>query len=103
MYGVAYDEHKDIFKGLKGVKIAGKTGTAQEDKKRPNHALFISYGPYTDPEIATTVVMPFAYTSSNACNVAKDVYQYYFSSKSAKKNLEENVKKAGSAVSGSGD
>lgn len=102
MYGVAYDDHKDIFASLKNVKIAGKTGTAQEDKTRPNHALFISYGPYKDPEIATTVVIPFAYTSSNACNVAKDVYQYYFSSDSAKKNLEKNVKEAGQAVSGSG-
>ncbi|MEE1313076.1 MAG: penicillin-binding transpeptidase domain-containing protein [Lachnospiraceae bacterium] len=103
MYGVAYDEHKDIFASLKNVKIAGKTGTAQEDKSRPNHALFISYGPYKDPEIAVTVVLPFAYTSSNACNVAKDVYQYYFNNDSVKKNLEENVEKAGSAASGSSD
>lgn len=103
MYGVAYDEHKDIFKDLDNVKIAGKTGTAQEDKKRPNHALFISYGPYENPEIAVTVVMPFAYTSSNAANVAKDVYQYYYSNDKDKKALEKRVKQAGRAVSGSSD
>lgn len=103
MYGVCYDEHKDIFKDLKVVKIAGKTGTAQEDKRRPNHALFISYGPYTDPEIATTVVLPFAYTSSNAANVAKDVYQYYFSNDKVKNKLEKNAQKAGSAVSAASD
>ncbi len=103
MYGVAYDEHKDIFKDLTNVKIAGKTGTAQEDKKRPNHALFISYGPYTSPEIAVTVVMPFAYTSSNAANVAKDVYQYYFGTKKEKAKLFKQVEQAGHAVSGSSD
>lgn len=103
MLGVVYDEHKEIFTDLKNVKIAGKTGTAQEDKKRPNHALFISYGPYENPEIATTVVIPFAYTSSNAANVAKDVYKYYFSNKTEKATLKKNVKKAGQAASGSGD
>jgi penicillin-binding protein 2 len=103
MYGVVYDEHKDIFTSLKSVKIAGKTGTAQEDKTRPNHALFISYGPYEDPEIAVTVVLPFAYTSSNAGNVAKDVYAYYFGSDKEKANLEKSVGKAGNAASGSSD
>jgi penicillin-binding protein 2 len=103
MYGVVYDGHKDVFSSLKSVKIAGKTGTAQEDKTRPNHALFISYGPYEDPEIAVTVVLPFAYTSSNACNVAKDVYAYYFGSDKEKKNLVESVERASSAASGSSD
>lgn len=59
-----------IFQGMK-VKLAGKTGTAQENKKRPNHALFISYGPYEKPEITTTVVIPFGYTSSNAAATAR--------------------------------
>ncbi|MDO4941855.1 MAG: penicillin-binding transpeptidase domain-containing protein [Lachnospiraceae bacterium] len=103
MYGVVYDEHKDIFQSLKGVRIAGKTGTAQEDKKRPNHGLFISYGPYNDPEIAVTVVLPFAYTSSNACNVANDIYKYYFGSKKEKATLVKSVKQAGNAASGSSD
>ena len=103
MYGVVYDGHKAIFSSLKNVKIAGKTGTAQEDKTRPNHALFISYGPYKNPEIAVTVVLPFAYTSSNACNVAKDVYAYYFGTDKEKASLGKNVKKAGSAASGSSD
>jgi len=103
MYGVVYDEHKDIFRSLKSVKIAGKTGTAQEDKKRPNHGLFISYGSYSDPEIAVTVVLPFAYTSSNACNVANDIYKYYFGSKKEKAALVKSVEQAGSAASGSSD
>ena len=60
------------------INVAGKTGTAQEDKSRANHALFVSYAPYENPEIAVTTVIPFGYASSNAASVAHDVYEYYF-------------------------
>ena len=74
------------------VILAGKTGSALENKKRPNHALFISYGPYEKPEITTTVVIPFGYTSSNAAATAKDIYEYYFANDKTKKTLEKNNK-----------
>lgn len=61
-----------------GINVAGKTGTAQEDKSRAEHALFVSYAPYEAPEIAVTTVIPFGYTSSNAASVSRDVYAYYF-------------------------
>lgn len=61
-----------------GLKVAGKTGTAQENKKRPNHALFISYAPYDNPDITMTVVVPNGYTSANAVEIARDIYKYYF-------------------------
>lgn len=79
----------NIFKGMK-VNIAGKTGTAQEDKKRPNHALFISYGPYEKPEITTTVVIPFGYTSANAAATAREIYEYYFANDKTKAKLEKS-------------
>ena len=70
-----------------GMKVAGKTGTAQENKKRPNHALFISYAPYDNPDITMTVVVPNGYTSANAAEIARDIYKYYFgkASKAEKK------------------
>ena len=74
---------KSLYKGLK-LKVAGKTGTAQENKKRPNHALFISYAPYDDPKIAMTVVVPNGYTSANAAEIARDIYKYYFNKASNK-------------------
>lgn len=67
---------KAIFKDLE-VEIAGKTGTAQENS-RANHAFFISYGPYTNPEISVTVNIPYGYSSSNAAAVAKNIYRYYY-------------------------
>lgn len=68
---------KYLYKKL-GVQVAGKTGTAQENKKRPNHALFVSYAPFDKPDIAMTVVVPNAYTSKNAAEIARDIYKYYF-------------------------
>jgi len=66
-----------IFSNL-DVHIAGKTGTAQESEKRGNHAFFISFAPYENPEIAVTVNIPNGYSSSNAAMVAKHVYRYFY-------------------------
>ena len=66
-----------IFKTL-DVNIAGKTGTAQESKKRGNHAFFVSFAPFENPEIAVTVNIPNGYSSSNAAMVANHVYRYYY-------------------------
>ena len=60
------------------VAVAGKTGTAQESKSRPNHALFICYAPYENPEIAMAVRIGNGYSSTNAMLTAKDILQYYF-------------------------
>ena len=61
-----------------GINVAGKTGTAQESKSKPNHALFVSFAPYEKPELASVVVIPNGYTSSNAAEVARNIYNYYF-------------------------
>ena len=54
--------------------------------------MFISYGPYEKPEITTTVVIPFGYTSSNAAATAKYIYEYYFANDKTKKTLEKHNK-----------
>ncbi len=61
-----------------GVKVAGKTGTAQESKSRPNHALFVCYAPYDNPEIAVATRIAYGYTSSYAAQITKDVLAYYY-------------------------
>ncbi len=68
---------RKLFQDLE-VPIAGKTGTTQESKSHANHAFFISYGPYDNPEIAVTVNIPNGYTSGNAASLAKNVYCLYF-------------------------
>ena len=61
-----------------GVDVAGKTGTAQESKSRTNHALFVSYAPYNNPEIAIATRIAFGYSSDYAANATRDIYKYYF-------------------------
>ncbi len=60
------------------VQVAGKTGTAQQVKSRPNHALFIGFAPYENPEIAIATRIAYGYTSHNAAAVSKDILSYYF-------------------------
>lgn len=60
------------------LTIVGKTGTAEQNKNRANHALFIGYAPYDNPEISVAARITFGYTSSNAVGIASDVFKYYF-------------------------
>ena len=60
------------------INVAGKTGTAQTSKSRTNHALFLGFAPYEDPEITVTVRIAYGYTSANAAALAADVFKYYF-------------------------
>ena len=68
-----------IFHDLE-VPIAGKTGTAEEVKNGHtiNHAFFVSFAPYDNPEIAVTVNIPYGYSSSNAPTAAKNIYRFYY-------------------------
>lgn len=61
-----------------GVNVAGKTGTAQQSKSRPSHALFVSFAPYEEPEIGMAVRIPFGYSSDYAAQLARDIYKLYF-------------------------
>lgn len=60
------------------ISIAGKSGTAQENKKRNSHALFVAYAPYKNPEVAVSAVIPFGNSSHDSAELAKNVIQYYF-------------------------
>ena len=43
---------------IPGVRVAGKTGTAQQGGGRPPHAWFVSFAPAdTDPQVAVAVVV----------------------------------------------
>ena len=68
-----YDAFEDF-----PITAAGKTGTAQQIKTRPNHALFIGFAPYDKPEISIATRIAYGYTSANAAEVSRDVFKYYF-------------------------
>lgn len=60
------------------LPVAGKTGTAQQNRNRPNHALFIGYAPYENPQLAVATRIAYGYSSSNAVEVTADIFRYYF-------------------------
>lgn len=70
-------EDLDSFEGFT-IAVAGKTGTAQQVETRPNHALFVGYAPYEQPEISIAVRIAYGYTSHNAASAARNIMSYYF-------------------------
>lgn len=70
-------ENKRYFSDL-SVNVAGKTGTAEERKTRPNHALFVCYAPYEQPEISIATRIPYGYSSDYAAEATKDIVKYYY-------------------------
>ncbi len=70
-------ENKTYFGDL-AVHVAGKTGTAEQTKSRPSHALFVCYAPYEQPEIAIATRIPFGYSSDNAAQATRDIIMYYY-------------------------
>ncbi len=63
-----------------GVKVAGKTGTAQFGREDQAHAWFIGYAPYEDPQIVLTILIEGGGQGHQAAvPVAKEVLKWYFS------------------------
>ncbi len=61
------------------VIVAGKTGTAQTDKIRQNHAWFVSFAPYDNPQIATVVLVEQGGEGSQtAVPITKEILAWYF-------------------------
>jgi penicillin-binding protein 2 len=84
------------------VNVAGKTGTAQEGRNRTNHALFLSYAPYENPEISVSVRIAYGYSSDYAAQTARDVYKYYYGL-AEEDDLITGTAEVPDAVSGAGD
>ena len=80
---------------LKGTKVAGKTGTAQVVKMAQNfkkgdmdrmplkfrdHAWFVAYAPFEDPQIAIVVLVEHGgFGGAAAAPIAKKVIEKYLS------------------------
>lgn len=60
------------------IVAAGKTGTAEESKSRPNHGLFVGYAPYDEPEIAMAIRIMNGYSSDYAAQISKQILTYYY-------------------------
>ena len=107
----------DAFNGM-GVEVAGKTGTAQQSKShpnhalfmgyapyespqvqtRPNHALFVGYAPYSDPEVSIATRIAYGYTSHNAADVSAQILKYYFKLASEEELLDGTAEDVGNSA-----
>lgn len=79
------------------VEVAGKTGTAQQVVTRPNHALFVGYAPYSDPEISIATRIAYGYTSHNTADVSAQILKYYFNLASEEDLLDGQAENVGAS------
>ena len=73
----SYAQSTGIFNGFP-ISTAGKSGTAQEVKNRPDHGLYIGYAPAENPEIAVAVRIVNGYVAGNAVECGKEIFEHYF-------------------------
>lgn len=72
--GTAYSALKDL-----PIKVGAKTGTAQAaERGKDDHAVFVGYAPYDDPEIAFAIIVPHGGGGgSSAGPIARDIIEAY--------------------------
>ena len=67
------------------VKVFGKSGTAQEDKTRGDHACYIMFSEdsYGNPDVAVSVMIPFGHSATHAGLMAYYAMSAYYDSELA--------------------
>jgi penicillin-binding protein 2 len=68
---------------VRGVAVAGKTGTAEFGERRPDgsyqeHGWFTGYAPFDNPEIAVVVFLEQGNGAGTAAPVAARIIDYYY-------------------------
>ena len=63
---------------ISGVTVAGKTGTAENERKGKEHAWFVCYAPAENPEIAICVMQEYTGRTGSSCApIARELIKYY--------------------------
>lgn len=75
-----YIQSTQIFNDFP-ITAAGKSGTAQEIKTRPDHSLFIGFAPADVPEIAAAVRITNGYEAGNAVACGREIFETYYTLK----------------------
>lgn len=93
-----------MLKGLP-VETAGKTGTAQFGTGDSVHSWFVSYAPYSDPEMVMVVLVEgqTGQLSSTTVPVAYDVYKWYFGGRDWSVFKEKLYNKEGNGIENSSE
>lgn len=80
------------------VSSGSKSGTAQEKLTKPDHATYILYAPYENPEVAVSCVIPNGYTSSNVAKLTSDVLKIYYGLDEDENSTEQTNETGGVTV-----
>lgn len=72
-----YAQSTGIFEGFP-IPAAGKSGTAQESRTRPDHGLFVGYAPADELEIAVAVRIANGYEAGCAVECGREIFESYF-------------------------
>ena len=77
------------------IKVAAKSGTAQENKNYNDHNVYIGFAPYDDPQIAISVFIPYGDDSySPAPKITKKTLEEYLGlNKEPEKNYTNSLTK----------
>lgn len=89
------DERGTAAKTFKNypIKVAGKSGTAQHGERDKNgkvkndHAVFIAFAPYDNPQIAVAVVGEYAKSGSDVAPIVRDIFDAYFTDGGSVNNI----------------
>lgn len=87
LYRVVNDD-KGTGRMLKGLEVAGKSGTAEIDEGVNPHHWFAGYFPYQNPRYAMVVVNLNGQTASPTYNVYKNMVEYIYRSEQTS-NLQD--------------
>jgi len=66
---------------IKGLTIAGKTGTAQNSDASRDHAWFVGYAPVEQPKIVVAVLLEYGLHGTAAAKVATKMMERYLKAK----------------------
>ena len=76
LHGVVSTRGTAASAALKGVEVAGKTGTGQ-NPHGPDHAWFVGFAPKNDPKIVVAVLLEFGEHGYMAARVASKMIERY--------------------------
>ena len=91
-----------IFRDLRsvGFSMSGKTGTAQQSKLHPDHALFVGFAPSEEPKIGLAVRVANGNKSAYAAEIGKNIVKYYFNLGDSADIIHKGATAVTSATSG---
>ncbi len=104
MRNVVLVSHSRTFLELnrEGFELSGKSGTAQQSKTHPDHALFVGYAPSSNPQIAFATRIANGYSSTYTAEVARDIIRYYYNLASEEELITGTAADIGSNASNEG-